>query len=116
MQRSEIDYLNRRKMVTDSMRAWESAQAETQFLELLGSRSEEWTAEEFGWLPWVRSRPATRLILGQADSNSCFIFSPAEQSGYWAITSSGFRGQGVLSSGDIAALEKIAREKGLVAN
>jgi hypothetical protein len=115
MKTSEIDYLARRKVVSDSMQVCDSVEAEAQLLHLLASGVDDWRSDDFGWLAWVRSRPATRLIIGTAGGGSCFVYSPAERSGYWAVVDRGMRGQGVLSSADVTALEAIANEKGLPA-
>ena len=114
MNSREIDYLQRRQVVLDSMRACDSAEAEVMMLELLGSHADDWSAEDIGWLSWVRSRPASRLILGRAGGGSCFVYSPVDRAGYWALTNDGVRGgQGILSSADITALDEIATQKGL---
>jgi len=113
MDTQEIDYLRRRRVVLDSMRTCDSAEAEATMLKLLGSRVEDWSADDLGWLSWVRARPAMRLILGQAGGGSCFVYSPTDRSGYWAVTDGGFRGQGVLSSADLTALDAIAVQKGI---
>lgn len=114
MNSQEIDYLRRRQVVLDSMRACDSAEAEGAMLNLLGSRAEDWSAEDIGWLSWLRSRPASRLVLGQAGGGSCFVYSPVDRCGYWAVTNNGVRGgQGILSTADITALDAIASQKGL---
>jgi hypothetical protein len=115
MKRSEIDYLTRRQVVSDSMQECDSIEAEAQLLGLLASGVDDWRSDDFGWLAWVRSRPATRLIIGSAGGGSCFVYSPEERSGYWAVVDRGLRGQGVLSLADVTALEAIASQKGLPA-
>jgi hypothetical protein len=111
--KSEIDYLERRKVVSDSMLTCASSEAEARLLELLGSRLEDWPPDDYGWLAWVRARPASELVVGRAGGGSCFVFSPSEHAGYWALVDAGMRGQGVLSAGDVAALEQIAQSKGI---
>lgn len=112
----EIDYRARRQVVSDSMVACPSIEAESKFLGLLGSTIDDWPPEDWGWLSWIRTRPASQLVMGQAGGGSCFVFSPSDHVGYWALYHDGMRGQGVLSSGDVTALEEIQQAKGIRAS
>ena len=105
--------LPRGQLARDSMEACEPAAAEARFLELLGSRADAWANDEFGWRPWLRTRPRGPLVLGRAGGGSCFVFSPSEHAGFWAVLRDGMRGQGALTETELQALEAIAAEKGI---
>ena len=105
--------LPRGELARESMETRDAKDAEARFLELLGGAAEDWRDEGYGWRAWLRGRTTGTLVLGRAGGGSCFVFSPSEHAGYWAVRRDSLRGQGVLTAADLEALEAIARQKGI---
>ncbi len=105
--------LPRGELARESMETRGSREAEARLLELLGGRAEDWPDAEFGWRPWLRARPVETVVLGRAGGGSCFVFSPIDHTGFWAVQRGPMRGKGALTESEIAALEAIAVGRGI---